>query len=196
MVSRVAVEHRIGATGARAVRRVPRRPGSARGFSMIELLVAVLVMGIGVLGIAALQMVSLQNNRSALVRAEAVALAYDMMDRIRANPFGTPRGSAYDGLDLEEAPPNASNCMSSTCSSAQMANFDQAVWKCQLGAFNEEAACANWRTAGAIPPIANQPGLPNGDGSVEVEGSGIVRVTVQWTDAGGQVQSVVIESQG
>jgi len=194
-VSRVAVVRPIGATGSRAGFRVPRRIVSARGFSMIELLVAVLVMGIGVLGIAALQMVSLQNNRSALVRAEAVALAYDMMDRIRANPFGTPRGSAYDGLDLEEAPPTASNCMSSTCSPAQMVDFDQAVWKCQLGAFNEESACGDWRTAGAIPPIANQPGLPNGDGAVEVEGSGIVRVTVQWTDAGGQVQSVVIESQ-
>ena len=61
---------------------------SARGFSMIELLVAVLVMGIGVLGITGLQMVSLQNNRGALVRAEAVQLAYDILDRIRANPGG------------------------------------------------------------------------------------------------------------
>jgi len=60
------------------------------GFSMIELLVAVLVMGIGVLGITGLQMVSLQNNRGALLRSEAVMLAYDMLDRIRANPVGTP----------------------------------------------------------------------------------------------------------
>lgn len=189
-MSRVVFNHPVAPV------RPLRRTRAVRGFSMIELLVAVLVMGIGVLGIAALQMVSLQNNRSALVRAEAVALAYDMMDRVRANPFGTPRGSAYDGLDLEEAPPTATNCMTGTCSPAQMVNFDQAVWKCQLGAFNEESACNDWRAAGALPPVADQPGLPNGDGAVEVEGSGIVRVTVQWTDAGGQVQSVVIESQG
>jgi type IV pilus assembly protein PilV len=165
------------------------------GFSMIELLVAVLVMGIGVLGIAALQMVSLQNNRAALVRAEAVALAYDMMDRIRANPFGAPRGAPYDGLALEEEPPNANNCMTGTCSADQMVDFDQAVWKCQLGRFNDSATCVAWRVAGALPPIDRQPGLPNGDGSIEVEGDGIVRVTVQWTDAGGQIQNVVIESQ-
>ena len=41
------------------------------GFSMIELLVAVLVMGIGVLGITGLQVASMQNNREALLRGEA-----------------------------------------------------------------------------------------------------------------------------
>ena len=162
---------------------------------MIELLVAVLVMGVGVLGIAALQMVSLQNNRAALVRADAVALAYDMMDRIRANPLGGPPGAAYDGLDLEDEPPNASNCMINTCTQAQMVEFDRALWKCQLGAFNELEACVNWRAAGALPPVATQPGLPNGDGAIEVEDTVIVRVTVQWSDAGGQLQTVVIESQ-
>jgi len=162
---------------------------------MIELLVAVLVMGIGVLGIAALQMVSLQNNRAALVRAEAVALAYDMMDRIRVNPLGTPPGAAYDGIGIDAEPPNATNCMTNTCSADQMVDFDRALWKCQLGAFNELAACTAWRAAGLLPPVANQPGLPDGDGAIVVEGSGIVRITVQWSDPGGQVQSVVIESQ-
>ena len=56
-------------------------------------------------GITALQMVSLQNNRGALFRAEAVQLAYDMMDRIRANPEGAVPGGAYDGLALTDAPP-------------------------------------------------------------------------------------------
>lgn len=165
------------------------------GFSMIELLVAVLVMGIGVLGIAALQMVSLQNNRSAMVRAEAVALAYDMMDRVRANPLGAPAGAAYDGLEIEDDPPNATNCVANVCSQAEMVDFDRALWKCQLGAFNDSNNCENWRAAGLIAPVERQPGLPDGDGAVEVDGNGIVRVTVQWTDVDGQVQSVVIESQ-
>jgi type IV pilus assembly protein PilV len=167
---------------------------AASGFSMIELLVAVLVMGIGVLGIAALQMVSLQNNRAALVRADAVALAYDMMDRIRANPSGATPGAAYDGLDLEDEPPNATNCSTNSCSEAQMVDFDSALWKCQLGAFNELDACDGWRTAGLLPALETQSGLPNGDGAVEVVGDAI-RVTVQWTDPGGQLQSVIIESQ-
>jgi len=98
------IEPRVARQRERA--RLGRRRFATTGFSMIELLVAVLVMSIGVLGIAALQMVSLQNNRAALVRAEAVALAYDMMDRIRVNPLGTPPGAAYDGIgiDAEDLP--------------------------------------------------------------------------------------------
>ncbi|MBX3706433.1 MAG: type IV pilus modification protein PilV [Pseudomonadales bacterium] len=167
----------------------------ATGFSMIELLVAVLVMAIGVLGVAALQMVSLQNNRAALVRAEAVTLAYDMMDRIRANPVGTPPGDDYDGLAMGAIPPDSPNCLTTNCTAAQMVAFDQRSWKCQLGAHNEHDRCTAFRTAGVLPPVANQPGLPNGDGSIAVDDDGIVEITVRWTDQGGEVQTVVIDSQ-
>ncbi len=163
---------------------------------MIELLVAVLVMGIGVLGVTALQMVSLQNNRTALVRAEAVQLAYDMMDRIRANPgIGAVPGSDYSGLSVDDDPPAAPNCIDASCSAAQMVTFDQAVWKCQLGNFHENDVCIGLRDDGLIPSEDQQPGLPEGDGSVVVDGGGLVTVTVQWTEGGNQQQTVVIESR-
>ena len=162
---------------------------------MIELLVAVLVLAIGVLGITALQMVSLQNNRGALFRAEAVQLAYDMMDRIRANPEGAVPGAAYDGLALAAAPPGAANCHAGNCSQAQMVTFDQAVWKCSLGNFNDDAQCVAFRGAGVLPPEDDQPGLPEGDGSIAVDGAGVVTITVQWTEPDGQVGSVTIDSQ-
>lgn len=164
---------------------------------MIELLVAVLVMGIGVLGITALQMVSLQNNRSALLRAEAVQLAYDMMDRIRANPMGTPLGAPYGGLALTDNPPNSTDCQANACTDAQMVAFDQAVWKCSLGGFNDQANCVTLRGAGVLPPITQQPGLRDGDGSVQVDAAtGIVTVTVEWSDHDGSTQTVTINSQG
>jgi len=166
-----------------------------RGMSMIELLVAVLVLAIGVLGITALQMVSLQNNRGALFRAEAVQLSYDMMDRIRANPEGTPAGAAYDGLALTAAPPNASDCVANNCSQAQMVQFDQAVWKCSLGGFHTDATCVAFRAGGVLPSEADQPGLPDGDGSIDVNG-GVVTVTVTWQEPDGQVGTVTIDSQG
>lgn len=55
------------------------------GFSMIEVLVAVLVLAIGLLGIAAVQTAALKNNNSALQRSQATMLAYFMMDAMRAN---------------------------------------------------------------------------------------------------------------
>ena len=163
---------------------------------MIELLVSVLVMGVGVLGIAALQMVSLQNNRMALERGEAVSLAYDMMDRIRANPGGTPAGAAYGGIALGDAPPAAPDCVANVCTEAQMIDFDVASWKCQLGNFHDDGTCQNLRAAGLLPLEDAQPGLPNGDGSINVDGNGVITVVVQWTGADNQAQRVEIDSQG
>jgi type IV pilus assembly protein PilV len=164
-----------------------------RGFSMIELLVAVLVMGIGVLGITGLQMVSLQNNRGALVRAEAVQLAYDMLDRVRANP-----GSNYGPVALGTPPAAATDCHANVCTGAQMVAFDQTVWKCSLGSWNTNANCVAFRNGVILPPAANQPGLPSGDGQIAFNaGTGIVTITVQWQEANQpNPTSISIDSQG
>jgi type IV pilus assembly protein PilV len=150
---------------------------NARGFSMIELLVAVLVIGVGVLGATGLQMVSLQHNRGAVLRSEAVQLAYDIMDRIRANPQGN-----YGGLALGAGPPAAPDCLGATCSVAQMVSFDQASWKCALGNFNTDAVCDGLRAAGVLAPITDQPGLPSGDGSIAVNAASLITVTVRWQE--------------
>jgi type IV pilus assembly protein PilV len=165
----------------------------ARGFSMIELLVAVLVMGIGVLGISGLQLVSLQNNRGALFRGEAVQLAYDVMDRIRANP-----GANYNGVAFGAAPAAPTNCNANNCSEADMAVFDRAVWKCSLGNFNTDATCIALRAAGVLPAVTDQPGLPNGDGAVAVDGATqIVTVSVRWQEPNAtQLTTITIQSQG
>lgn len=168
----------------------------SKGFSMVELLVAVLVMGIGVLGITGLQVVSLQNNRAALMQADATQLAYSMLDRIRANPAGTPRGQAYNGLAIDADPPSAGNCVANNCSAAQMVNFDQALWKCQLGKFNEHEECVSLRDNDLLPADTLQPGLPNGDGAVVISGAGMIQVTVQWSGLDGAVRRVLVESQG
>jgi type IV pilus assembly protein PilV len=167
--------------------------------SMIELLVAVLVMGIGVLGITALQMVSLQNNRAALYRAEAVQLAYDMMDRIRANPAGANvLGEDYDGVDLTDAPAAPGVlCNQAVCTQADMVAYDLAVWKCSLGGFSDDDVCVDLRDDLALPPADEQPGLPDGDGSIAVDNvTGVITVVVRWQEPNGDVRNITIESQG
>ena len=170
------------------------------GFTMIELLVAVLVMGVGVLGVTGLQLVSLQNNQAALMRAEAAQLAYDIFDRIRVNPgAGAVPGTAYDGIAIGDAPAAPNNCLANTCSVAQMTAFDVALWKCSLGAYNSEDVCSNIRgwAEEALPPETAQPGLPNGDGSIAVDAATrMITVTVQWTGFGGVQQNFSISSQG
>ena len=57
----------------------------SQGFSLIEVLVAVLIVGVGILGVAGMQVVSLQQNRNVLLRDQALQAANDILDRMRAN---------------------------------------------------------------------------------------------------------------
>lgn len=63
----------------------PSQLKKSSGFSLLEVLISILIMAIGLLGIAALQAVSLKTNQSAYQRTQATFLAYDMIDRLRAN---------------------------------------------------------------------------------------------------------------
>lgn len=61
------------------------RPRQARGFTLIEVMVAVLVLSIGLLGVAGLQLSALRANQSAGWRTQATYLAYDIIERMRLN---------------------------------------------------------------------------------------------------------------
>ena len=63
----------------------PNKRKTQRGTTLIETLVALVVLSVGLLGIAALQMTSLRNNRGAHLRSQAQVMAYDITDRMRAN---------------------------------------------------------------------------------------------------------------
>ena len=56
-----------------------------RGFSLIEVLVSIVVLSVGLLGVAALQVGGLRVSQSSFYRAQAAQLATDMADRLRAN---------------------------------------------------------------------------------------------------------------
>lgn len=60
-----------------------------RGFTLLEVLIALLVLSIGLLGLAALQTVGLRSNQMATMRTQATWVAYEITDRIRANLVGT-----------------------------------------------------------------------------------------------------------
>jgi type IV pilus assembly protein PilV len=91
---------------------------SQRGISMIEVLVAIVVLTIGILGMAGLQAAGLRQAQSAQLRAQAAQFAYDMADRMRAN-LGEARGY---GLALADAAPAGSST----------ADRDRADWLARL----------------------------------------------------------------
>ena len=66
---------------------------SARGFSLLEVLIALVIISIGLLGIASLQINSLKNNQMALSHGQASYLAYEIIDLMRANQGLATSGS-------------------------------------------------------------------------------------------------------
>ena len=93
------------------------------GFTLIESLVAMLVLAVGMLGVAALYIEGLRSGQASVARTTAVALAADMADRIRANPT-VP--ASYAG-----AGPGANNaCVNgpAACTPAQVAQDDWFWW--------------------------------------------------------------------
>src|SRR5690242_17300973 len=59
--------------------------GRVRGMTLIEVLVSLVVISVGLLGVAALQLTSLRNSQGSYLRTQATALADDILDRMRAN---------------------------------------------------------------------------------------------------------------
>lgn len=142
------------------------------GIALIEVLITVLILAIGFLGLAGLQLTALRNNSSAYERSQATMLAYDIIDRMRANRDAALNGSYNTALD---AAPSATDCRGSAanCSTAQLATFDINQWKCNLGKWSANASCV----ALGITDVK----LPNGDGSIVVNGSRAT-ITIQWED--------------
>ncbi len=148
------------------------------GFTLIEVLVAMLVLAFGLLGLANLQATSLRNNQSAYHRSQATQLAYDMADRIRANPVeskdladGKVAGKTLADSEYFKTSPQATttektSCKtngSTACGPTVMAKVDRREWLESIGDKNN--------------------GLPSGTGSIaRVAGTRNITITITWDD--------------
>lgn len=84
--------------------RVPR-VRLQRGVGLLEVLIAVLVLGVGLLGIAALQATALRNSQSSLERSQAVIHSYAILEAMRAN-VEQARIGKYDLTTMTCSPPD------------------------------------------------------------------------------------------
>lgn len=101
-----------------------REQSSSSGFTLVEVLVAVLVLSIGLLGLAALQMTGLKNNQGAHLRSIAAIQLQAMADRMRANPEAVTSGAYHNPTATE-----TSACTTTAgCSATAMAKHDFWEW--------------------------------------------------------------------
>ena len=129
-------------------------PGQQRGFSLVEGLVALLVLSVGLLGLAQLHTKGLRYMQNAKSVGLASNLAMDMAERIRANSIGAADGE-YDNVTGTETDPGCS-----ACAPAQRAQKDAFEWNRAI-----DSALGN-----------------NAVGTVTVDANGIYTVTVTWTE--------------
>lgn len=128
---------------------------SRRGFTLLEVLLALVILSVGLLGLATMQINGIRSMQSGLVSTRAVYLAYELSDRMRANPDGMAFG-AY-GTSVTAGSPDCDG-VSAACSAAEMATHDLRDWQSAMQA------------------------LPAGQGEVVDVGGGRYDVVVRWDE--------------
>lgn len=139
------------------------------GFTLLESLVAVLIIAVGLLGLSGLQWFSLRSVNQGLLRSQATALANDMAERVRANPRAVVDGNFTD-LASTVFCSNFTGpyCSASSCSTQELARYDFSAVACGTNAYS-----------GA------QNLLPEGQlalGCTIDAADAICRITVSWTE--------------
>ena len=122
------------------------------GFTLIEVLVALVVLAVGLLGIAGLYIESMRSGQMSVSYTNAVTLAASMADRIRANSTGV---GAYAGAAFGNgvAGTAANNCVNGAldCTAAQLAADDWFWWYEDVKAQMPEGRQASVRVVNAVP---------------------------------------------
>jgi len=140
-----------------ALTQIPR--SFQQGLTLIEVLVSVIILSIGILGMLAMQTTGLKSNQSSFHRTQAVIVAYDIIDRMRANPTGVSEGF-YNSINTNNSG-GEPNC-SGGCAPQERANWDAAQWAKN---FDDDSNI-----------------FPDGLGTVDANGDGTFNVTVQWQE--------------
>ena len=104
----------------------------SRGFTIIEVAVAMLVLSVGLLGVAGLQATGMKSTYESHQRSVAMTQARDLADRMRANPSGMLAGEYLQSIPLAPPTPDCES-VGSTCDAAQLAASDLYKWASMNG---------------------------------------------------------------
>ena len=144
------------------------QPKRQRGIGLIEIIISVLVLSIGFLAAAKMQVQGMRFSQSAYYQSQAYFMASDMLDRMRANVKGVGSG-AYSNLTTE-AGLSDPGCAAqfASCTAAQIAQQDRYDWSRQLHP-----------GAGVVAAL---PGTPVGKVELQAGTEGVFEVTLEWSE--------------
>lgn len=152
-----------------------RKMRCQKGVGLIEVLISVLIISVGFLNIAALQISAKKSNFEALQRTSASILARDIIEKMRANPISLDRyrTAGIGGATLN--PPAVSCTSTSKCNSFQLAAYDLWLWEEVLDGASESRTIegVDTETGGMVNPTGCVTGPAAG-------GAGVYVITIVW----------------
>ena len=141
-----------------------KTPGNETGFTLLEVMIAMVIFSIGLLGLAGIQATSVQNNASAYSRTIAMQLAYNMADVLRASTDNEGNiTTSYDSVSTA-MPSVPTSCVQKfgggapNCNDTDLASFEIYHWKQRI-----------------------QQELASGLGTISKSGS-VFTITIMWDD--------------
>jgi type IV pilus assembly protein PilV len=116
---------------------------STNGFSLLEVMISMVIFAIGLLGLAAMQAISLENAQVSTSRGQAINFAYSMSDLMRANKDAKDSYLIAHGETVTNP-----SCVTNSCIVSQLAVYDQMNWKKNLA---DNLLSGDGQIAGADP---------------------------------------------
>ena len=145
---------------------------SSRGFTLLEALVALVILTIGLLGVASLVGNSVRTNHASLLRAQAAYMAGNMADRMRANTNAIIAGD-YDGVGYDGTGTPPACDASVPCNGAQLALRDTILWGRMIDSMLPAGTGDIQCTLGLVPGgVVGTPVVP-----------GTCRIIVNWAES-------------
>ena len=138
------------------------------GFSLVESLITLLIVGIGIQGLVSMQITGMKSNQGAYYKTQASLLASDIVDRLRFNSTRAIAG-AYDGFNTQSNPIEKPACVSTTtgCDSNDLVSLDMAEWA-ELFSGGESGINL----------------IPNGQGTITRGNGNLFTITITWDETG------------
>ncbi|MCY1279306.1 type IV pilus modification protein PilV [compost metagenome] len=146
-----------------------------RGFTLIEVLMALLVLAVGLLGMASLTMTSLQSNQGAYLRSQASLMAYDIVERMRGNRAEALQATSPYAVTLTSTSTLTNpECNTSTqgCSTTQQAAQDLFDWWSNL-----------------------QGSIPGATATITRQNTNQFQIVIGWTESDSQQRTTAAQSK-
>ena len=163
--------------------RRPSRPSRQRGFTLLEVLITMVILSVGLLGVANLQLLGLNYNNNAYHRSQAVQLAYDIIERMRMNSAGVTAGTYSGGTAANStmtltfgidgfvtavptlaSPPTCDT--TNFCTAADLATYDLNQWSDSINT--------------ALPNLEDEDGDPTTMARITALSGNRYSVLIQW----------------